>query len=170
MGFGLDVFTFRGLCWNGAIVMSAGGERAFNPFEISERAEAKLHHKHTSGLQEIVKNLDRYVEQLHQVGEGVIAYYRHLATQRFNIEIAEALNKTLLPKKYLEHNGTMTFEENKKKIVGIDAKADLWSVYNNLTEAIWHQTGTDMRSKMQYFGQLHGTLAKAVPMPQERRA
>ena len=164
VGFGLDVFTFRGLCWNGAIVMSAKGERAFNPYQISEKAEAKLHHKHTSGLQEIVKNLDRYVEQLHQAGEGVIAYYRHLATQRFNIEIAEALNKTVLPKKYLEHNGTMTFEENKKKIAGIDAKADCWSVYNNLTEAIWHNAKTDMRSKFQYFAQIHSVLAREVPL------
>ena len=170
VGFGLDVFTFRGLCWNGAIVMTREGSRAFNQYQIAEKADAKLHHKHTSGLQEIVKNLDRYVAELHEVGEGVIAYYRHLATQRFNREIAEALNKTILPKKYLEHNGTMTFEDKKQKktLVSIDSKADMWTVYNSLSEAIWHQTSTDMRSKFQYFGVTHDVLAQTVPAP--RRA
>jgi hypothetical protein len=170
VGFGLDVFTFRGICYNGSIVMNEAGLRAWNPYQVSQNATAKLKHRHTKGLTEVIEHLDTQIEQLHIVGEQVIAYYRHLATVKLNQVIAEHLAETMIPEKYFQKTG-ITFEKEKDKKgkitsekVVVEQNKDMWTVYNDLSASIWHQTTTDMRSKFQYFNNLHGALAKAVPM------
>lgn len=174
VGFGLDVFTFRGICYNGSIVMNETGLRAWNPYQVSQNATAKLKHRHTKGLSEVIEHLDTNIEQLQVVGEQVIAYYQHLATVKLNQVIAEHLANTMIPEKYFQQTG-ITFEKEKDKKgkilsekVVVEQNKDMWTVYNDLTQAIWHNAQTDMRSKFQYFNVLHSTLGTVVPMPQAR--
>jgi len=157
VGFGLDVFTYRGTCWNGSIVTSKEGQRAWTAKDLGKAAEANLSHRHTVGLRGLIEGLNAHVEELRHIGESVITYYKRLAQERLSQKIADALAHTIIPAKCLP------WETGKNKQPIVDTRKTLWDTYNSLTQAIWHNAKTDMRTKWLYFGALHQTLTREVP-------
>jgi hypothetical protein len=146
VGFGLDTFTYRGVCANGSIMGRAN--------------EAGVYHKHTMGLTDIINSFKVYVDEAMKAGEQVISYYRLLVTIPLDEKLARVLTKTPIPKKYLP------FSLNTDKLPVLPTKTmNMWEVYNTLTQNIWHSDRTDIRSKYLYFNHLHSALINAIPMP-----
>jgi hypothetical protein len=145
MGFGLDLFTYRGLCRNGSI--------------MQQSFLGSLHSKHTPRLEIVLEHLDQHLAELVQVGEQAVAWYRELARVDLNRQIIDALQHSSIPRKYFPWE---TDKETKEAIPPVQPMTT-WDVYNALTEKIWHNERADPASKWMYFTQVHTELAKVVP-------
>jgi hypothetical protein len=139
LGFGIDVFTFRGLCENGAI--------------LGLKSQVKLTGKHTKTLSILWKRLPDLIEHALYKGREVIQLYRKMPEMKVNEEIAQALQNIKLPQKYTEG-----LYETKDDGTLVIFPLDMWTAYNTLTERIWHTTTTDERSKYLYLTRMHTAL------------
>jgi hypothetical protein len=142
LGFGIDVFTFRGLCKNGAI--------------FGLKSQVKLTGKHTKLLRSLWESLPTLLERALQKGREVIQLYRKMSQIQLNETIAQALESIKLPHKYTE-----TIYENVDGALIINPM-DVWTAYNKITEGIWHAQSTDERSKYLYLTRLHSALMPLI--------
>ena len=166
VGFGLGSFTYRGLCWNGCI--------------REPRKGASIYQKHTKGLADTIGNLNERVAEIMEIGLQVVAYYRQLTKVELNLDIAKALaepaQRGQLPKRYLPFawefdnatkraTGDLLVKDNMPVLLQdklVDKGTNMWSIYNNVTEAIWHNTLSDAQSKFGYFQTFHNTLENTI--------
>jgi hypothetical protein len=158
MGFGVDLFTFRGLCTNGSIVYTPQGSRAFSARELKNATEASLYARHSKSLSNVINQFDAYINDLQEAGKAIADYYTQLAETKLNERIAKKLMESQLPKAYLPFE---IRKEDQRPL--FDSYKDMWETYNDITAAIWHNTKADMRTKYAYFNELHKTLYAAVP-------
>jgi len=163
-GFGVDVFTYRGLCTNGSIVLNQEGRRAFSFRAASEAARARLYAHHTANLEEVFGNLHEHLAKLAHAGESVISFYRRLTEIELNQEIAEALTGSGLPQRVLP------WEVKEDKVTNVP-RMNLWQTYNTITggddnaSGIWHNTKAAMPTKVAQFNALHSTLEAVIKAP-----
>ncbi len=134
--FGAGLFTYRSICSNGVI---------FGKHDI--RA---IRHAHTKGLIPIIHELTGTITQLMEQGIDLVESYRRMAQERINFKLANRLRDSHLTKKALPDYIT-------------DDKAALpdltqWDLYNDITEAIWHNVKTGLKSKTFQFDILHKVM------------
>lgn len=150
VSFGLDSFSFRGLCTNG------------NIFGVSKQESHTK--RHTKALRELIKNLNPLVSDLMTQADQLASFYQALAKLELKQKEAETLAQSYLPSKYLPFQ---TEVEEKQRIVVLadgrpvleqkegsdtDKGADLWSIFNNINGRIWHGEKADMQTKAEYMG------------------
>lgn len=145
-GFGADVFTYRLVCSNGAI---RKGEDL-----------ASLQHRHIGKIQDYVKSMQTKIEQVLRLAEELIATYRVWDQIQVNQRLADALSDTIIPHKYLPRY--FDISGDKLKIPEMGNPPTIYSAYNDLTAAIWHNEKAEMRSKALYLNQLHTAVERAV--------
>ena len=116
MGFGIDLFTYRLICSNGAVVKTGD-------------LEIKAYWKHTKHLELDVNALKTTILQIVDRGKAILDNYRALTALKLNQEIAERLAERL-PKKYLPEY--IKAVEDKIEIL---KPATLWEVYDSITRA-----------------------------------
>jgi len=138
LAFSASGFTYRELCSNGVM--------------LGYRKLAYYYHKHTKGFdvqRELVKEAIRSViNDLYET----INNYVGLTKLKLNREIAEQIAKArFISRKFLPDY----IEVEKGKLVSFDPNVTQWQVYNDLTEAIWHNTRTNIDSKRAQFNILH---------------
>ena len=172
VGFGADSFSYRGLCWNGSIQQ--------------RRNAMSVYHKHTQSLKDIIPTLKTIIESALAEGEYTVLYYRQLAKTNLTPQIAEILSQTYIPQKYLPWDMKEIETTNIKGEKTIESIPDLttlslksewsrtdathlpeenmWSVYNHITGAIWHNTKTNPQSKSLTYGALSKAMQLAIPM------
>jgi hypothetical protein len=134
--FGAGLFTFRSLCSNGVI---------FGKHDI--RA---VRHAHTKGLIPIIEELKGTIVLLMEEGLALVEAYQRMAQTKLNDKLIDKLLASYIPAKVLPDYVKMD-----------DAKiADLtqWDLYNDITEAIWHNPKTGLKSKVFQFQTLHQAM------------
>ena len=139
MGFGIDLFTFRQWCSNGAIAKTSD-------------LEIKSYWKHTKGLEMDINKLKETIIELLDRGQTILDNYRALTALKLNQEIAERLAEKL-PKKYLPE-----YIKAKEEKIELLKPATLWEVYNSITQAIWHSKTASMFTKRNLNRELHKVL------------
>jgi len=143
LGFGIDMFTFRLICSNGAIVRT--GE-----------LEIKTYWKHTKGLVLDVGKIKNTILQIVDRGRDIIDVYRALQALKLNQELAERLAEKL-PKKYLPD-----YIKARKEGVELLRATTVWEAYNDITASIWHSATASMFTKRTLNRQLHNIMAVSI--------
>jgi len=142
--FGAGLFTFREICSNGVI---------WGKHDI--RA---VRHAHTKGLIPIIEELTGTIVVLMEEGVALVESYKRMAEERVNNKLVNRLLDSYLSKKVLPDYIT-------------DEDATLpdlsqWELYNDITELIWHNEKTGLKSKVFQFSTLH----RNMPLLQLRRS
>jgi len=143
MGFGIDLFTFREICSNGAILRTGD-------------LEIRTYWKHTKGLQLDVGKIKNVIVSIVDKGQRVLETYRKLQELKLNEEIAERLSKRI-SKKYLPE-----YLQAVKDEIKILKPASLWEVYNDITELVWHSDTASMFSMRRFNQELNKALGITV--------
>jgi hypothetical protein len=153
MGFGIDLFTYRLICSNGAVVKTGD-------------LEIKAYWKHTKHLELDVNALKTTILQIVDRGKAILDNYRALTALKLNQEIAERLAERL-PKKYL-----LEYIKAVEDKIEILKPATLWEVYDNITRAnewdlnplspVWHSETASMFTKRNLNAELHKVLAISI--------
>jgi hypothetical protein len=127
LSFGVDLFTFREACSNGAIIRSG-------------HLEVKTLFKHTKQLEVEEAKIFQMIHGLRDLGEAVLERYREMMKVKLNEEIFEGLKR--IPKKYFPE----VFQAKELRADLIEATTE-WELYNDLTRNIWHNKKTSMFTK-----------------------
>jgi hypothetical protein len=143
MGFGVDLFTFRLICSNGAIAKTGD-------------LEIQTYWKHTKHLELDINALKTTIIQIIDKGKAILDNYKAMTALKLNEEIAERLAERL-PKKYLPEY--IKAVEHKIEIL---KPATLWDVYDSVTRAVWHSETASMFTKRNLNAELHKILQVAI--------
>ena len=144
-GFGGDMFTYRLMCSNGAV---ARGEEL-----------ATWSSRHVGKREELVKEMRVSIERIISASQELIATYKLAAQIKLNEEFAKSL-VTAIPEAYLPDY----IEVPKDPLAPpkLTATPDLWKVFNDCTQAIWHTSRANMMTKADHERELHNVLTVAV--------
>jgi len=143
-GFGAGLFTYRAICGNGVIF----GKKDF----------VSIRHKHTAGLDRIVEGLQLTMMQIMEKALDIVAEYRMMTEQKITGELINRLKKATFVPKY-------ALPDSLREAEAIIPDLTQWDVYNDITQAIWHNAETGLKSKELQFGDLHRVMLS----PQVRR-
>ncbi len=131
--FGCGLFTFRSICSNGVIF---GYEKVMSMRRI-----------HTKGLETAIEDLKSRMVLVMEYGHTLIENYRAMAAKRATDKMVDQILRTRIPAKVLPDYIT----EEYATLPDISA----WGLYNDITEAIWHNEKAGMKTKILQFGWLH---------------
>ena len=136
-GFGAGLFTYRSICGNGVI--------------YGKKDLISIMHKHTLGLDAIVKGLQSTMLKIMEKAHGIVDEYRRMTQEHITVEMVNKLNKaTFIPKSVLPDSLKVPAAELED--------LSQWNVYNDITEAIWHNTKSGLKTKELQFGDLHRVM------------
>jgi len=135
LAFSCSGFTYRQICANGAF--------------IGYKQMARFYRRHTKGLEVDRVAIRGVIHKVLDETRKAIKVYAKLAELELNEELATKLAK-LLPKKVLPDY----IRVERGQLKAFEAR-DLWSVYNDVTAAIWHNAKADIDSKAWHFQVLH---------------
>lgn len=134
--FGAGLFSYRSICSNGAIV--------------GMKDITKLKQMHRSGLDNIVNDLVYRMTQLLEEGDGLIKSYNQMAQRKINEEMVDKLRWSYLSGRVLPDY----IMEPEKKYDDLTE----WDLYNDITEAIWHNEKAGEKTKAYQFQVLHKVM------------
>jgi len=138
LAFSASGFTYRELCSNGVM--------------FGYRKLAYYYHKHTKGLDVQRMGVKAAIQDVINDMYEVVNNYVKLTKLKLNREIAKQIaGARFISRKFLPDY----IEVEKGKLVSFDSNVTQWQVYNDLTEAIWHNTRTNIDSKRAQFNILH---------------
>lgn len=150
--FGAGIFTFRNACANMVLAGTKNYEQAFD----QRRTLEYVYHRHTAKLAPVSENLKNIILLVMDRAQEIIASYRQMAARDVTAEFAEKLKKSRLSKKVLPEY--LTAEE---PTVQVD-KLTEWQLYNDITEKIWHNADSGLRTKEFQFTTLHKLMPLQV--------
>jgi len=140
--FGAGLFTFREMCSNGVI--------------WGKQDIRTVRHAHTIGLAKVIEAMKGAMVLLMEEAIGVVESYRRMAQVKVQEDLVNRLNDSYLSKKILPEYVT-------EKEVALPDVTE-WDLYNDVTEAIWHNEKTGLKSKAFQFTTLH----KIMPLVPRR--
>jgi len=136
--FGCGVFTYRFICGNGVIL---GYQKLFGIRRI-----------HTKGLTAAINDLKNRMILVMEQAQDIVGAYQRMAQRRVTEELIERIKKSRLSKKVLPDY--LTAEE---PTIQVDHLTE-WQLYNDITEAIWHNAKAGLRTKTFQFQVLHQVM------------
>jgi len=134
--FGAGIFTFRGICSNGVIF---GYRKIYGIRKI-----------HTKSLNAAVNTLKNRIAIIMDRASQVITDYRRMTETKATEDLIQQIKKSRISKRVLPDY----LKEDNVKAPDIT----VWDIYNDITEAIWHNAKAGMRTKTHQFQVLHQTL------------
>jgi len=140
--FGCGIFTYRYICGNGVIY---GKEKVLD-----------IRRVHTKGLQTVVQDLKARMVLMLERGVDVLDSYRRMTEERVTEKLIDRILRTRLPKRVLPDYIT------EEEVILPDLTQ--WQLYNDITEAIWHNADTGLHTKTFQFNTLH----KVTPLQVRR--
>ena len=140
--FGCGLFTFREMCSNGVIM---GKENILSVRRV-----------HTKGLVKIIENLKAKMVLVMEEGVSLIDRYRLMAQEKVTEKLLDKILKSRLPLKVLPYY----IAEEEAKLPDITQ----WQLYNDITQAIWHNPKSGLHTKTFQFNTLH----KIIPLQVRR--
>lgn len=146
MGFKAGIFTFRAACKN--VVLTAGMKGWSYHYSAADHGKTVeyLQRKHTKGL--ATEGLKNILVNLMERTHYIIDTYRLLTERRITDKlIDEILNSNFIPKKILPDY----IVQDKAHEIDLTQ----WTLYNDMTELIWHNAKAGMKTKLLQFRSLH---------------
>jgi len=138
--FGCGLFTYRFICGNGVIM---GKENLLSVRRV-----------HTRGLERAVEELKARMVVVMEEGAGLVEGYRAMARMRVTEGLVERILGSRLPLRVLPD---YVVEEG-----AAVPDVSVWQLYNDVTEAIWHNARAGLRTKTFLFSQLHRVMPLQV--------
>jgi hypothetical protein len=153
MGLGIDLFTYRGICQNGAVF---GYGEIGNDFM---RHFGKNTEKITNNMSEMIKdNLGRF--------EDIKNFYDAMASKKLGENNRKSIFKKLEP--HVPFKSFPDYVEIEKVKLNKDSAIDhiysikkearnysMWKVFNDLTENVWHNKKLRMDAKREQTLKIH---------------
>lgn len=152
VSLGAYTYTWRVTCENGAV--GRGRDLGFAL-------------RHLGGDPEkLMKAFQRGINKILEDSKELVAYYREAANLRMNKKIATEIKRRNIPIKAFPE--CMTYDRKAKEVVLV-REDDLWKVFNDVTERVWHPERFDPNAKETGFANkasiemtMHSILKNAV--------
>lgn len=154
--FGCGIFTFRHACSNMVLAGTKGYEQTFDQRATIEYVQKR----HVESLTPFVQNLKPVILEKMERAKEIIRSYNLMALETLNAEFIKTLQKQGLPKKILP-DYIVKPEESAVDFNNVTK----WQLYNDITEAIWHNAKTSIHSKEAQYNQLHAVIPLKVTAP-----
>lgn len=138
--FGCGLFTYRYICDNGVIM---GKESILSVRRI-----------HTKGLAKIIEDMKAKMVLVMEEGISLLDRYRLMAQEKVTEKLVDRILKSRLPQRVLPYY----IKEEEAKLPDLTH----WHLYNDITEAIWHNPKTGMHTKTYHFNTLHKIMPVQV--------
>jgi len=127
LSFGVDLFTFRTICRNGAIVKT-------------KDLAIKSYFRHTKRLEVKGLKLKNMILQILDRGQWILERYQRMMEIKMTLEVYEKLKK--IPRKYFPE-----YLRTKEPRVELLSTVTEWDLYNDLTANIWHNRRLSMMTR-----------------------
>lgn len=127
LSFGVDLFTFRTICRNGAIVKT-------------KDLAIKSYFRHTKRLEVKALKLKNMILQILDRGQWILERYQRMMEIKMTLEVYEKLKK--IPRKYFPE-----YLRTKEPRVELLSTVTEWDLYNDLTANIWHNRRLSMMTR-----------------------
>jgi hypothetical protein len=136
--FGCSVFTYRSICANGVI--------------FGYRELAGFKRMHTKGMEHIVSGLKTRMVRVMDTALETLERYQQLAETPATEALVAKIRNSRLPNKVLP--------DYLQEDAAEDAPLGFteWQLYNDITQEIWHNPTTGLRTKTFQFATLHRAL------------
>ena len=145
MGFGCGVFTFRHACANMVFAGMRGYEQSFDQRKTLDY----IYKRHTVSLSEFKPTLKNVILGVMEKAIGILESYRIMTTEKATDELIEKIKKSRISNKVLPDY--LTAKAPTVEVTDLTQ----WKVYNDVTEAIWHNAKSAMKTKLFQFQTLH---------------
>jgi len=152
MGFSVGLFTFRHACANMVWMGFRGKGMDFDDRNVL----ASYYRVHIKGLEIDREELKARIKTVINKGLEVAETYKRWREEVIDKRIAERLYK-VLPKSVLPE----WLQVEEPKAIEVPQATTVWTVYNDITQAIWHNAKTSDMTKIQHFKKLHSVLVPA---------
>jgi len=127
LSFGVDLFTFRYLCKNGAMVRTRD-------------LRIKAYFKHTKHLTVDSRRIRNMIIQILDRGHLILDRYEQMMRIKMTLEVFEKLKR--IPRKYFPE--WLQAREPRAELL---SRITEWDLYNDLTANIWHNRKLSMLTK-----------------------
>ena len=152
MGFGCGIFTFRHACANMVFAGMRGYEQAFDQRKTIEY----VYKKHTVSLSPFKASLKNVILSVMEKATDTIRSYNLMAQKQVTQDLVERIKKSRLSNKVLPEY--LTAKE--PTINPLDFTQ--WDLYNDITQLIWHNAKSGLKTKEFQFKTLHTIMPLQV--------
>ena len=152
MGFGCGIFTFRHACANMVFAGMRGYEQAFDQRKTIEY----IYKKHTVSLSPFKASLKNVILSVMEKATDTIRSYNLMAQEQVTQELIERIKRSRLSNKVLPEY--LTAKEPTINPLGLTQ----WDLYNDITQLIWHNAKSGMKTKEFQFKTLHTIMPLQV--------
>lgn len=136
--FGCSVFTYRSICANGVI--------------FGYRELAGFKRTHTKGMEHVVSGLKTRMVRVMDTALATLERYQQLAANPVTDALVAKIHNSRLPNKVLPDY----LQEDAAEDAALGFTE--WQLYNDITQAVWHNSNTGLRTKTFQFATLHRAL------------
>jgi len=150
LGFGCGIFTFRTACAN---MVLAGLPEYSQSFDQRKTLE-HVYKRHTASLKPLLEDVGGVILRVMERAGDVLHSYRRMAKEKVTDELIDRILNSRLSRKTLP--GYLLEEE-----VTIPDLSK-WQLYNDITELIWHNQGSGLKTKTFQFKTLHSIMPLMV--------
>jgi len=152
LGFGCGIFTFRHACANMVFAGMRGYEQAFDQRKTIEY----VYKKHTASLSVFKAGLKNTILSVMEKATDIIKSYNLMAQEKATEELIEKIKKSRLSAKVLPEY--LTAKEPQVESLSLTQ----WELYNDITELIWHNARSGLKTKEFQFKTLHTIMPLQV--------
>jgi hypothetical protein len=146
--FGVDLMSWRLACLNGAIRKGR------------DMASLRVAHYGKNAMDLMYNELGRRIDDLFTEAENLVQTYRRAAKLKVRAEAAELLAKRIshkyIPQELIETDD----EEHTVKVV--KKGLDFWTLFNGLTENIWHSEQLSYLTKADMTDKIHRIIENEI--------
>jgi hypothetical protein len=146
VNFGVDVFTFRLVCENGAIARG------------KDLLSLKVKHYGKDSLRIMTEGLAQRVHDIMQEGVDMIHQYERAARLKLRLKAAEDIAKRV-SWKYLPDY--IEVDEDTRKVSLTEKNVTFWRAFNDSTEKIWH-SDISFLTKGEMTNHLHRVMEREI--------
>jgi len=147
LAFECGVFTFRHACAN----MVLAGTRHFQMAFDMRRTIDYVYRRHTAGLDPLKADLKGTILAVMEKANLMIEAYEALATEKATDELIQKIRKSRLSNRVLPDY----VREPEVRVEDLTQ----WEVYNDITELIWHNAKSGMKTKTFQMDTLHRLIS-----------
>jgi len=139
MGFGAGTFTFRHACANMFMMGFKGHSMSFD----DRLTLAYVYHKHTKNMEVAREKIKSLLQVIVERGIEVVATYRAMTERKITEQKAKKIAESL-PKVVVQ--SAMPYFDAKD--MTLKAEPTEWTVFNDTTQWIWHNSKTQLETKL----------------------
>lgn len=149
VSFGLDLFTFRLVCQNGAIKKG------------QDLMSLKIPHYGKESLKLMNDSLYERMRALFVEGQEIIKQYKIAAKLKLRQEVAELIAKKVT-NRYIPDYVFIDPETKKVKLSTRTSGLTFWKLFNDITENVWHNNALGFLTKADITNVMHYVMKNEI--------